>query len=238
MDKYSSPLASSMYPKPPYHYKDAKVFLALFYPPEGVVEKLLPAPLKPSQLPLVGMMFGEMPCVETGPFMEAGLLTQCMYDNSDSGEEDVAVFFSHNYVNDDVALASGREIWGYARKMAKISHEWDGDTIVGTVERDGVTLLKATCTLNDEGAWIDSGPNINAKVIPSVTGEGYDVAVLNGAHLKYDIKSGRSGDVEFEINSGPRDDFSLVKIETPMIGLYFDCDITVPLGKKIADLDL
>ncbi|MCK5240072.1 MAG: acetoacetate decarboxylase family protein [Candidatus Thorarchaeota archaeon] len=236
-ERYSTPLPSPLYPKPPYHYKDAKLFLALFYPPEGTLEKLLPAPMRPSQLPLAGVMIGEMPCVETGKFMEAAVLAQCMFDDPDTGEE-VGVHFSHNYVDTDVALASGREFWGYPRKIAQISLEMKGDTITGKVERDGQTLLKTTCELVDEGEWIDSGPNINTKVIPSVTGSGYDLAVLTAAHLNYDTRNGRSGEVEIEIANGPRDDFSLVKIETTMIGLYFDCDITVPLGKVVGKLDI
>lgn len=237
-EKYSTPILNPTYPKPPYHYKDAKVFLALFYPPEGVVEKIIPKPLKPSQMPLAGLLFGEMPCVETGTFMEAGLLVQCMYDDPDSGEEDVGVYFSHNFVDTDVALAAGREIWGYPRKLADIKMEWNGDTLVATAVRQGTTLLKATCTFDEEGEWIDSGPNINAQLIPNITGKGHDLARLNAAHLKYDIQNGRSGDVVVELASGPEDDLSMVEIENNMIGLYFDCDILLPFGKVIADLNL
>ncbi|MHA2423953.1 MAG: acetoacetate decarboxylase family protein, partial [Candidatus Thorarchaeota archaeon] len=141
-DKYSTPISSPLYPKAPYHYKDAKVFLALFYPPEGTLEKLLPSPLRPSSLPLAGVMFGEMPCVEAGPFMESAILAQCLYDDPDTGEQ-VGVHFSHNYVDTDVALASGREIWGYPRKLADISLKMKKDTVIGEVKRDGQTLLKA-----------------------------------------------------------------------------------------------
>ena len=92
--------------------------------------------------------------------------------------------------------------------------------------------------MEDEGAWMDSGPNINAKVIPSSADEGYEMAVLTAAYLEYTIKDGRSGDVKFDFQSGPRDDLSLVKIETPMIGQYFDCDMMVPPAKVIGDLKL
>jgi hypothetical protein len=101
-----------------------------------------------------------------------------------------------------------------------------------------VTILKAVCTLEDEGEWIDSGPNINIKLIPSVTGQGFDVAVVTAAYLTYDVIKGRSGEVELEFQNGPNDDFSMIEIETSMIGLYFDCNILVPLGKPIATLDI
>jgi acetoacetate decarboxylase len=234
----STPLLSSTYPMPPYHYVDAKLFLALFTPTEESLQALLPAPLQPSQMPLAGIMIGEMPCKETGTFMEAGLLVQCVFDNPETKEEEVGVYFAYNYANTDVAITSGREIWGYPRKLADISLDWKKDTITGTVVRDETTILKATCTMEDEGEWMDSGPNINAKVIPSPSGEGYDLAVLTAAYLEYTVKNGRSGEVEFEVQSGPRDDLSPVVIEMPFIGMYFDTDILVPPAKKIADLKL
>ncbi len=189
-------------------------------------------------MPLAALMIGKMPCIEAGPFTEAGLLVQCMFDNPDTGEEEVGVYFSHNYVDTDVAITSGREIWGYPRKLAKITMQWKADTLTAKVERDKTTILMAKCTFGDEGAWIDSGPNINLKLIPNISGKSYDVAVLNAAYLVYDIKNGRSGDVDIEIKNGPRDSFDAVKIESTMIGLYFDCDITVPEGKAIARFEV
>ena len=125
-------------------------------------------------------------------------------------------------------------MFGSTRKLADISMKWKKDRLEAQVVRDGVTLIKTGCTLDDEGAWIDSGPNINLKMIPNVTGKGYDIAVLNAAYLVYDIKNGRSGEVEIEFNNGPNDIFEGVSIESTMIGLYFDTDITVPEGNKIA----
>jgi hypothetical protein len=50
------------------------------------------------------------------------------------------------------------------------------------------------------------------------------------------VKKGRSGDVEVELHDGPNDDFSMVVIESNMIGLYFDCDILVPEGKIVGNV--
>ncbi|TFG33841.1 hypothetical protein EU527_06320 [Candidatus Thorarchaeota archaeon] len=232
----STPLLSPLYPGPPYHYVDAKIFLALFNPPEDSIQGLLPEPLRPSQMPLAGLLFAEQPCKEAGTFMESGMLVQCLFDNPETKEEEVGVYFAYNYVDTDVAQAAGREIWGYPRKRAEITLDLKKDTLVGSTRRDGVTILKATCNLEDDGEWIDSGPNINIKMIPSVTGKGYDLAAITAAYLKYTIKHGRSGEIEVELNNGPQDDFSKVKVESTMIGLYFDCDILVPEGKVVGTI--
>lgn len=217
---------------------DAKLFLALFNPPEDSIQKLLPEPLRPSQMPLAGLLFGEQRCKETGTFMESGLLVQCLFDSPEKKEEEVGVYFAYNYVDTDIAQAAGREIWGYPRKRADISLKLTDNKVVGTTKRDGVTILKATCKLEEEGEWIDSGPNINVKIIPSVTGVGYDLAAITAAYLEYTIKNGRSGEVTVEFKDGPRDDFSKVKSESTMIGLYFDCDILVPEGKIVGTIKI
>ncbi len=235
---YSAPIASPLYPRPPYHYDGARLFLALFYAKEEAFKRILPSPLRSSDLRLMGLMFGEHPCRETGRFMESAVLVQCMYPNGQTEQESVGVFFSHNYCDSDVALAAGREIWGYSRKLADITMSLAGDTLTAQTVRDGVCLMRAQCTLTDEGEWIDSGPNLNIKLIPSVDGSGHDIAALTAAHLKYDILRGRSGEVNIQIQSGPRDDLDMIEIESPMIGLYFDLNIMLPLGQIVKVLDV
>ncbi len=234
---YSSPIASPMYPRPPYHYDRAKLFLALFYAKEDSVRRTLPPPLIPSEMRLMGLMFGEQPCRETGRFMESAVLVQCMYPSAQTGQDEVGVFFSHNYCDNDVALAAGREIWGYPRKIARITMEWTDDTLVAQTIRDDVCIMRARCTLSDEGEWIDSGPNLNMKLIPSVDGSGHDIAALTAAHLRYEILRGRSGEVEIQIQSGPHDDLSMIEIESPMIGLYFETNILLPPGQVVKTLE-
>ena len=236
--KFSTPLASPFYPEPPYHYKNSRVLLAMFNPSESSVKKMLPAPLSPSQMPLAALFFGEHPCKEIGTFKEAALIVQCLFDNQITGEEEVGAYFSHVYVDTDIALASGREIWGYARKNADISLTLKKNRVEASVVRNGHPLIKASCLLDEEGAWIDSGPNINFKVIPSASGESHDIAEVTAAYLTINVHDGRSGDVDIEIKSGPQDDFSAVKIDSIMLGQYFDCDFVVPPGKVVGKLKL
>jgi len=231
--RFSTPVSSPLYPSPPYHYDGAELFLALFYGTEESVQALLPEPLRPTDMNLMALLFGRQPCRETGPFMEAGLLVQCLFENPETGEEEVGVFFSHNFVTTDVAMAAGREIWGYPRKLAKISMDWDGDVLRAYVERHDTVVLQARCEMTEEGEWIDSGPNVNLHLIPRPDGSGHALAEITAAYLDYDIKSGRSGDVEIEINSGPDDDFSAVAVEGTMIGLYFKTDIILPPARVI-----
>ncbi len=236
-DIFSTPLTSPTYPSPPYHYDNARMFLALFYAPEESLQKILPSPLRPSDMPLMALLFAEQPCRETGLFTEGSVLAQCLFDNQATGEEEVGVYFAHDWVSTDVAMAAGREIWGYPRKIAETSLRIEDNVLEARVVRDGVTLLKASCKLEEEGEWIDSGPNVNARLIPKVDADGHAVAEITAAYLEYTIKKGRSGEVEIEIHSGPHDDLSLVQVEATMIGLYFDTDILLPPGKVVSKIE-
>ncbi len=233
---YSTPLNSPMYPSPPYHYDDAKIFLALFYSNEDSLSKILPEPLRPTDMYLAGVMFGEQPCRETATFRESAILVQSLYEDENTGEEEVGVYFVFNWCDSDVALAAGREIWGYPRKLADIQMNWKKDTLVCETFRGGQTLLKATCEFEDEGEWIDSGPNLNVRRIPSSTTEEHAISEITAADLEYDIKTGRSGDVEIEIHEGDHDKLGDIQIEGTMIGLVFDTDILLPPPRKVLSL--
>lgn len=225
-----------MYPSPPYHYDDAKIFLALFYSNEDSLSKILPEPLRPTDMYLAGVMFGEQPCRETGTFHESAILIQSLYEDENTGEEEVGVYFAFEWCDSDVALAAGREIWGYPRKLADIRMDWKGDELVCETMRNGETLLKTSCEFEDEGEWIDSGANLNVRRIPSSTRDGYDISEITAADLEYDIKTGRSGDVRIEISSGSHDNLKDIQIEGTMIGLVFDTDITIPAPKRVISL--
>lgn len=53
-------------------------------------------------------------------------------------------------VDDDTALIQGRELLGFPKKMAEITWQESGDTVVGTVMRKGVELLRVEGTLGDD----------------------------------------------------------------------------------------
>lgn len=52
-------------------------------------------------------------------------------------------------VDDDTALIQGRELLGFPKKMAEFTWDESGDTVVGTVTRKGVELLRMEGRLGD-----------------------------------------------------------------------------------------
>jgi len=60
-------------------------------------------------------------------------------------------------VDDDTAMAYGRELLGYPKKMANITFEEDGDTIRASVSRRGIKVLELSGVC---GADIESPPPV------------------------------------------------------------------------------
>ncbi|MGE3477811.1 MAG: acetoacetate decarboxylase family protein, partial [Rhodospirillaceae bacterium] len=83
----------------------------------------------------------------------------------------------YEYVTTDDALCGGREVWGYPKKLAKVSFDEAPDgRIAASVERLGKTLIDAKFTPGEAAFEKPSlQPRLQVKRIPRVDGEGFDV---------------------------------------------------------------
>lgn len=121
--------------------------------PEAIA-KLLPPPLKPASSPLVFAFIADYPSTNFSvPYKESALLIRASY----KGEE--GFYCLSMPVTDDMAMAGGREGWGYPKKMADISFSREGDTVEGYTERHGIKFMqvkaKLTGKVNNDNAALD-----------------------------------------------------------------------------------
>lgn len=105
------------------------------------------------------------------------------------------------YVESDAAIATGREIYGQPKKLARIELAPDGDLLVGRVRRNGIDVITATMPYKQRQAGraeldaLGFGTNINVKSIPSVDGNG---------HAVWELTAREFADVEIhELWGGP-----------------------------------
>jgi acetoacetate decarboxylase len=110
---------------------------------------------------------------EMGPrnYSEGGVVVSASYGDLVGGH------VLYEYVSTDEAMASGREIWGYPKKLAEVSfQEKNAGYIAASVNRLGRTLIDARFSpadVNFEKPVLH--PRIQVKRIPRADGEGYDV---------------------------------------------------------------
>jgi acetoacetate decarboxylase len=101
-----------------------------------IVEKLLPPPLEPHDNPMVyayTAIFGKTNFgIDT--YKESAVFIFCKY----KGE--VGTYCLSMPVNHDIAMALGREMYGYPKKMATIHLEKSKGKAVGWTERHGIRI--------------------------------------------------------------------------------------------------
>ena len=109
-------------------------------------------------------------------YMESGIVLQAAVDGVAGGH------VAYEYVTTDDAMAPGREIWGYPKKIADVDWRTQGQTIASRTARRDHTLIDIEFT---EGPAAYEKPllqpRLQIKRIPRADGNGYDVhqIVLN-----------------------------------------------------------
>ncbi|MHA1931199.1 MAG: acetoacetate decarboxylase family protein [Promethearchaeota archaeon] len=237
--EYSMPRQCGLYPPPPIIYKKARALALMFQSRRQLKETCLPDELTSIENGLDTLIILEYPDTSIGPYNEAVLILSCTYQNKPGN------FIYSIYVDDDVALAAGREIWGIPKKIAEISlSKTKKNKVNGTVTRRGKTLFDISAEIMDNEPGLnprdmfESFPFYNLKIIPDIADntkpvlrqltETYlkieKIYTQNGALTKF-IKSQQSKfDISDEILKEARKDLG---------GFYAEYDCILPNGKVL-----
>jgi acetoacetate decarboxylase len=127
-------------------FQNAEMLVAIFKTDPDIVREILPKPLKTSS-DAYGMAFvARYPETNFGcVYNEGALFLNCEF----KGER--GAYCLSMPVDDDIAMAGGREYYGYPKKMAEnISLERNGDYVVGSVIRKGTEIIRIECQLDQD----------------------------------------------------------------------------------------
>ena len=65
------------------------------------------------------------------------------------------------YLNDEPPIAGGRELWGFPKKLAAPSLDYETDSLVGTLDYGKVRVAKAT--MGFKHRTLEAGPILPAS---------------------------------------------------------------------------
>lgn len=126
--------------QPQFHGAEA-LFVFWETRPETVA-RLLPPPLEPMPYPLATAMVAYYPSTNFGPpYYEGALCLGAQYQGV-PGNYCIAM-----PVTDDMAMAGGREAYGYPKKMAEIEFRRSGDRCTGRISRHGRVFFEIDARL-------------------------------------------------------------------------------------------
>ena len=144
---FSMPSDAPLYPKPPYIYKGASMMVFNYLTDGDSAASLLPEQAELADPPTAGLVFATYPESTLGPYSEVVLFLDAVY------KEKNVKYGAYLYVTTDVAMAAGREMGGFPKKIAAIEISGDPD-FRATLERPaGLLLASGSMKVAEKTRW-------------------------------------------------------------------------------------
>jgi acetoacetate decarboxylase len=213
-----------------------------------IVKRLLPPPLKPTGKPIVSAFVADYPktnfCI---PYKEAALFLLAEYDGVEGA------YCLAMPVTSDMAMAGGREVFGYPKKIADIRFDNQGNFVEGWVERHGVRFFHVKADLagppNDAGLMAFLQPTAsgslerdryvyNFKHFPNPEGTGFDYTPrLMREAVTFKPAEVKIGKAEVLMNPSDQDPWATVEVVKMLGAIYTKGDNTMQPGTIVAEVD-
>jgi len=110
---FSMPPYAPLFPKPPYFYADATLMIFKYVTSESAA-RMVPEIVDLTDPPTAGLVFASYPSSNLGPYDEVVLYLDVLFNGRP------LQFAAFLYVTTDSAMAAGREMGGYPKKIARI----------------------------------------------------------------------------------------------------------------------
>ena len=162
---FSMPSDGPLYPKPPYVYKGASMMVFQYATDGPSAAGLLPEQAELADPPTAGLVFATYPESSLGPYSEVVLFLDAVYRKRS------VKYGAHLYVTTDVAMAAGREMGGFPKKIAAIDIS-GGPDFRATLERPaGLLLASGSIEVAEkpDGPYSPTFNYLTLRVIPSPT---------------------------------------------------------------------
>lgn len=230
---------------PTYDFYDAQMLMVSWETKPEIVKRLLPGPLMPATKPIATAFVAYYPKTSFGPaYHEGALFVRAVY-NGIEGNYCLAM-----PVTGDLAMAGGREVFGYPKKMANISLKRKGSTVEGSLERHGLCFFRLRVKLtgapnssefadtivdlaSDEGAV-----SYNVKHFFAPDGSGFDYNPrLIREHVIMRPKVTELGEAEVGLLHSDYDSWNEVEIVRVLGAAYTVGHNTMLKGEVVAELD-
>jgi acetoacetate decarboxylase len=165
--QYATPLGGGAYPRGPYRFHNREYLNITYRTDRAALEAIVPEPLEIDD-PLVRFEVMRMPDVSgLGSYTECGQVIVVRHEGQ------LAEYSHAMYVDNHPAIASGRELSAYPKKLGAPRLYVDSDTLVGTL--DYGTLRVATATMGYKHRAMDEQAARAELMVPT-----YMLKVMRG----------------------------------------------------------
>jgi acetoacetate decarboxylase len=227
----SMPVSASLYPEPPYYYTNAEIAAILFSVDRDKVANIVPEPLKLPRSPMVMAFVAWYPETTIGPYHEAATLIQSFLKTENTRFE--GFYCNSMFVDSDIALAAGREIWGYPKKLADMSVKKTGNKFVGLLRRNDIDVMKITIDAQNVLQSLPNADTLTLKQIIKPDGSGLELQEFIKTPMQMEALDTKAGTSTIEFHESNTDPLYLLEPKAVMQGLCGTINMVLPYGTII-----
>ena len=232
---YSNPMVSDLYGKPPLVWKDMDIHLVIYETDEENIARLIPEPLKVRTNKVIIWQSAFKLGTTQGAFAETAIYVQVEYDGIKGDYEPFL------YVDSELPLTGGREIWGFQKKLAKMVIDYEAEAVLAHTTRLGHQIVKALVVPTyvakmDEIPWSPDGV-FSLKYIPSAAEGGQPIRELVLTEGRFTAQEGKffGGRASVTFERSEIDPTYILEPKKILGGYFGKGDLYLPLGKVVHD---
>jgi acetoacetate decarboxylase len=230
-------------------FYDAEMLLVLWETRPEIVRRLLPPPLQPARQAVAMAFVAHYPRTNFDvSYRESALFLRAEWQGEEGG------YCLSMPVTNDIAMAGGREVFGFPKKIGDVRFQREGDTVSGWTERRGVRFMEIRARLagglspEDAQAMMMGaglGPegtvdaiSYNFKHFPAPEGMGFDYnprLVRQVTQMR--PQEVRIGEAEVILRPSEYDPWAEVEVVRVLGAVYTRGDNSMKRGKVVAEAD-
>lgn len=158
------PVTGEAVQKPPFYYRHMEMMFLTYRTDEDAALAWLPDVMELDDTPMVTIILAYYGRSTFGPYHEAMISIRARW------EGEVVSYYPALFTDNEAPLIGGREIWGFAKKLAHIEVRHESEVMMGLVERPtGNRLLTGTMRNVTNVAVEDFAltPSVSMRMFPS-----------------------------------------------------------------------
>lgn len=232
---FAMPITSPAYPPGPYRFVNREYLVVTYRTDPGRLRAIVPEPLT-LDAPLVKYEFIRMPdSTGFGDYTESGQVIPVSLNGRHGN-------YTHcMFLDDESAIAGGRELWGFPKKLASPQLKIEKDTLIGTLDYGPVRVATGTMgykhrTLDTSQIKLAMGaPNFLIKVIPHVDGTARICELVEYRLEDVEVRGAWAGPGALRLDPhalAPVADLPVLEIVS---AVHFIADLTLGLGRTVHD---
>jgi acetoacetate decarboxylase len=232
---FAMPLTSPAFPIGPYRFYHREFLIITYRTDPERLRQVVPEPLQVDE-PLVRFEFIRMPdSTGFGDYTESGQVIPVSYRGRKGG------YTLCMFLDDEAALAGGRELWGFPKKLAKPSLSNESDTLLGTLDYGPVRIATGTMGYKHKAADLAavkaslSVPNFLLKIVPHVDGSARICELVEYHLTDIDLKGAWTGPAGLTLASHALAPIAELPVLEVVSATHLVADLTLALGEVVHD---